>query len=73
MLVEGWGPIPYERLEDYESRFIFTFFNSEDLSEGLEDVEICRIFWRGVPESISTHGTSYEDSFDAQLDNARHE
>ena len=45
----------------------------EDLPEGLEDTDLCRIFWQGVLEPILIRGTSREDSLDAQLDNARHE
>ena len=72
MMVKAWRPIQDERLEDYESRFFSTFFGIEDPPEELEDADLCRIFWQGVPEPISIRSTSYEDDFDAPLDNARH-
>ena len=71
--VEAWGPIPDETIEDYESRFFATFFDMKDFPEGLEDADLCRIFWQGVPEPIAIRGTSRVDSLDAQLDNARQE
>ena len=70
-LVEAWEPVPNESLEDYESRFISTFFGAKDLPKEFEEAELCRVFWKGVPKLISIHGTSYEENFDAQLDNAR--
>ena len=69
--VEAWGPIPEETIEDYESRFFTTFFDREDFPEGIEDEDLCRIFWQGVPQPVAIHGTSCVDSLDAQLDNAR--
>ena len=71
VLVEAWEPVPDESLEDYESRFISTFFGTEDLPKEFEEAELCRIFWQGVPERILIRGTSCEDNFDAHLDNAR--
>ena len=68
--VETWGPIPDETIEDYESRFFATFFDMEDLPEGLEDADLCRIFWQGMPEPIAIRGISRVDSLDTQLDNA---
>ena len=70
-LVEAWEPIPNESLEDYESRFISAFFSAEDLPKEFEERELCKVFWKGVPKPISIHGTSCEEGFDAQLENAR--
>ena len=70
-LVEAWELVLNESLEDYESYFISTFFGAEDLPKEFEEAELCRVFWKGVPKSIAIHGTSCEENFDAQLENAQ--
>ncbi len=48
-----------------------TILSPGDLLEGLEDEELCRIYWRGVPKLVSTYGVSCEYSIDVQIDNVR--
>ena len=43
----------------------------DDIPEELGEEELCRRFWQEMPDPIPICGTSCEDSFDAQLEDAR--